>query len=275
MSKAKKIPAGSYLFYEQEQRSSKMNIKSGIVIGGIFAVWVVSWCLSPVLFSVMFGMTFIITAFNDLRLNVGNVLEVGSSIWKRVPYVWAGAAFIIIGISINAELENDNGLYVFFTSLKWYFLCVFLMMAVRLIHNMICAIEISKRKTDCTEYIYAKYNEFTGNEKDREDNEFYKGVYDSFSEKDRENMTYYHRVYREYGYEYGAWYYKIMVSDQVTDKLENNDGIELYIDPQCPERYYTEWLVKGNRKNFKAWAMVMGFWVVAAAVVWWFASLGY
>lgn len=279
---AEKMPLNSYMYYAQEDLPPEMDIKPWMVIV-MFALWIISWIYSPIVFLIVFGLTFIADAFNNLRFSMENVLTPESSVWKRIPYIWAGVFFIIAGIALRVEMESDKGLAVFFTLLKWYFVVIFLMMAGRLVYNIVFARALSTKKTVCTECVIARRDPFlndidkgTANEFYKETaNEFYKDIYRSLDYADPERLKYYFSSYQRYGYSYEDGFYRLIVSEQITEKLADKDSIELFIDPQNPECFYTEWMEKRSRNNFRSWAWVMGFWVVAAAFVWWFASLGY
>lgn len=274
LPKAEKIPLNSYLYYAKEDIMPELNLKLWVTII-ILVVWVVSWFYSPVLFAVLFGMSFITVAFNALRFSTGNALERESTIWKRISYVLVGVFCIIAGIAMRVELESDKGLAVFFMLLKWYFVVVFLTMGGRLIYIIACARAISKRKICCTERVIAEHDPFRNNIDKGQAKEFYESVYRSLDFNDPERQKEFFSIYRRYGYEYEDGFYRLMISEHITDTLADKSSIELFIDPQQPECFYTEWLEKGNKLKFRSWAWVTGFWVAAAAFAWWFASLGY
>lgn len=205
------------------------------VFSAIICAVVMSMCFNPFFGVDMLGVLFILVAFSEVRISTKTGIKPESI---RFPFLFAGIFMIIVGVSLKALYYDDaKGGEIFLKLINVFVAVIALVMIVRLVFLIARGKAIAKRQTECTEYVLAEPNGYI---------EFAENTPESGEGKIVNlDTSLYRYCYQEEDYQFATQ----------TDPafLESDDvNIELYIDPDQPERFYSDQLFGYNAVKLKS-----------------------
>lgn len=199
----------------------------------------------------IFGSTFILAGLSRTGSLRRNKVRIKNTVWNRLPFVMGGIFVIFLDIAMFVENKDDKqGDIVLFSLMKLFIAVTGVLAAGRLIYLIVTSIAISKRKKRCTEAVWAEFVGLTTDPDHCSEDSTYRGLRD------------YIFIYHFEGNDYR------LIVDSFTPNIDGLSSIELYVDPEQPELYYSKQLFIYNRKNLSNFFITFIFWVLFTAMIW-------
>lgn len=201
----------------------------------------------------MFGAIFIIMPF-DVKTNIKhNGHGVANNMWNRIPFIIIGSTILIFNIACQfAEKEKtETGTDYLFTEtsiiiIKVYIAALAALMVGRLIYLIVIAFAIAARKKVCTAPVSIEYE----NDMLMSDicvfRYYYEGETYRFIDHEEQVRIVYNPIQKKH----------IFNLDQV------------YIDPNCPESYYSRQIFGYNSRRIKNYFKTFFFFLLVTSIIW-------
>lgn len=217
-----------------------------------FVILIALMVVDQNVFLICFGIFFILLAITKWGKRRLNVQSLKITLKSNIPFLIIGVILISIGILVDMEtvdIDNEKTSIVFGTL---FFSALTLALGGRLIFLSVKAAAISKRKKECTESVVAEH----------------------YSYRDPGNLAeitgYDISLVGDPVYKYYCQgnVYKFAITENIPVRYDKNRSIEIFVDPEQPERYYSEKLFCRNAKQIKfLLKLVLFLLVVIAAIV--------
>ena len=207
----------------------------------LFAVMIVCAFVCLPLCMLLFGAAFVMVGL-DSSVNIRhNGRRVENNAWNRLPFLLIGllvcAMTIVITLSSiknkgsrNSDSEHISGANIV---LKLFALAVAAILIGRLIFLVVNALAISSRKKHCTCPVHVEGDTLSFYEADPSQNT---------------NPKFSNPVYKYY---YEGESYRFADHESLTSFFNEQPELQVYIDPDEPERYYSPHLFKQNGEKLK------------------------
>lgn len=237
LPRAEKISSDS-LYDNETIKDKRFGIKVNVwVFIALFLILIILMFTLSNLFYIMFGAVFILGAFNKSGKIESNDEIVRNTMWSRLPFLFAGIFVEIIAIffiTMNKKGEEQAS-RILGKLLLLFIVAIVLVVISRLIFLIACICAVSKRKKVCTDRVSAEPDGFVGKVDISEENA-------DLSDPD---------IGFVYKYFYQGEYYRFIVSEGKYDLIFEDGNLEVYIDPDQPDRYYSKKLFMYRAENLK------------------------
>ena len=216
-----------------------------------FAILIALVIVDQNIFLICFGIFFILLAITKWGKRRLNIQSLKITLKSNIPFLIIGVILIIIGILVDMEtvdLDRERSSEAFG---RLFFAVLTLALGGSLIFLAVKAAAIAKRKKECTESVVAE-------------------LYDYRDPGNIAEITGYDislvgdPVYKYYCQ---GNVYKFAITENVPVRYAKSRSLEIFVDPEQPERYYSERLFGQNAKKIKWLLRFAAFLMVTAAAI--------
>ena len=186
----------------------------------------------------LFGAAFVMAGLDSSGNIRHNGRRVENNAWNRLPFLLIGLlicsmTIVIVLSNINKGARNSYDTSKANIVLKLFALAVAAILIGRLIFLVVNALAISSRKRHCTCPVHVEGDTL------------------SFYEADPSQNTEAHYSNPVYKYYYEGESYRFADHESLTSFFNEQPELQVYIDPDEPERYYSPHLFKQNGEKLK------------------------
>lgn len=249
---AEKIPESSACNYKVVKQGFKLDLPFWVYIL-YFAGMIFAYSRSITAGLSMFGGIFIIMPFDAKTTLKVNGHSVANTMWNRVTSIIFGSTILIFNISclFSEKTETETGTEYTATKtsmmiLKVYIAALIALMIGRLIYLIVIAFAILARKKACTVPVNIEYEKIAVPSGSRVFRYYYEGNSYHFIDHDDQVTLIYTPSQRKYS----------LIIDQV------------YVDPNCPESYYSRQIFGHNYKLIKSYFKKIFFLLLCTSILW-------
>lgn len=252
---AEKISSDVIYKPEPVERKFKISIPSYVYLI-IFLITFASAFVCLPLCMILFGALFTMAGLDSSETNRHNGKRAESNIWDRLP-------FLLVGLSMCSMAENITSSYIKIkgirnsqdisgvdTVIKLFALAAATILIGRLIFLVVNALAISSRKRHCTYPVYVIGDTLSFFEADPSQN-----IKPNFSKP-------------VYNYYYEGEIYRFADHESLTSFFNEQPELQVYIDPDEPERYYSPHLFKQNGEKLKGHIKTIIFILFFTSPIW-------
>lgn len=232
---------------ETKAKTSKSDIIWALAITAAFWLWSASVFVKELdgwseILMLIIGVCILFSKSSTATIN-GRAVK--STLWVRIPFAFG--LFLLFVLAYN-QYFKDGKLEGFDIIKRVMSIAMILTAFGGVVYLFVVSWAISKRAEECTECVFAEPDSSESYDEIR-----------SYTQKDSE-LT--------YRYCHDGYNYRFNIPEDVTIVFDDSSYFVVCIDPDKPERYYSEMLFRRNSKNMRTFLTVVASLLIFAFVLW-------